>query len=165
MATPDDALAMQKVRRAAWLAVYPNDANGVLPEHLPSEYKLAKGAIAKLKRQISTNSEADSLFLVAVTDRDTIIGMVRAVRLGRRGKIDNIFIGPHNQRHEVGSNLLDQALAWLGDTTQTEVDIPIYTGSDVFFEKHGFHRADEDVPFQALSGDTTIQQVKMIRRG
>lgn len=141
-ATPADAEAIWDVKRASWLATYPNAELGLtvggLWRRLDGEHgeKVAPG-LARLRERITL--AAGEYYLVA-EQTGVVIGMTSPlIEATGRHRVGALYLDPDVTGRGIGHRLLEANLDWHGQGTDVYLNVAGYNARAIrFYERHGF---------------------------
>ncbi len=143
LATTDDAQSIRQVQHDAWIATYPNKEQGITLEAIRqrvSKYLTAE-YIQKLKVLMADPKHCSWVAM----DRFGIVGYSTAMRHAEANHLQAIYVLPAYHGLDVGGQLIQSALAWLGNEKNIHVEVASYNGRAIrFYEKHGFRKNGEE---------------------
>ena len=140
VATPDDAVAVQRVARESWHAAYDDVVGPDVVETAIDEWYDPENLAASMDRE-------DGSFLVARVD-GTLVGFAQAV-LGDGddpASLARIYVAPERWGEGVGTDLLDRLEAWLREAGADRLRLAVMADNAVgndFYEARGYRVVDE----------------------
>lgn len=170
-ATPGDAEVICAIRDEAWLESYPNEGLDITREDVQINAQGLHGEfvprrVAALKKKLSRASNDEVVYV------SKIEGIVRGFVMASKsdhGKnfLDSIYVQPGFQGVGMGSQLMQKALDWLGDDTDTYLEVVGYNNNAIkFYNRLGFEKTDNAVEDDPRQPDymKSIPQIEMVRR-
>lgn len=165
-AVPADAEAIWDVKRASWLATYPNAGLGLtvsgLRRRLDGENgeKVAPGH-ARLRERIA--AAAGEQYLVA-EQSGVVIGMTSPlIEAGGRHRVGALYLDPDVTGRGIGHRLLEANLDWHGRDADVYLNVASYNARAIgFYERHGF-TVTGPVPDEHAGDGTAIPELEMMR--
>jgi GNAT superfamily N-acetyltransferase len=137
---PDDVYAIRELHKITWLNTYPNDEAGITIGDIKDKFKddetpEGKRKIeAKKERCLNKNQQT-----WVAEERGKIIGACRAEKGRQINRLSAIYVLPDYQGKGVGSELIVNALGWLGNQKDIYVNVVEYNLKAInFYKKHGF---------------------------
>lgn len=160
-ATVNDVEGVFNVRKATWLATYPNEEFGITPEAVLSLVD-RPGTREQLRSEIEKQSDAVHTWVAK--ENGSVIGFCFAFRNeDGSGTIERLYVLPGYQGRNTGSDLLQRCLAWFGSPTEVRLAVATYNvGAIRFYERNGFVRGPEKG--FTLPDGTILPDMEMVRR-
>lgn len=162
-ARPEDAEEMAAVHSQSWLETYPNEEHGVteaeVARHLAAK---AEGKVERYRKMIETQQEGDHAAFVA-RQHGEIVGLTLPyVEKDGRRRLGALYALRKVHGQGVGSQLIEQALAWHGNE-DVYLNVTSYNErAKRFYQKHGFEFTGKE-DFEEL-GDVKMPVMEMVRR-
>lgn len=139
-ATPDDAVAVQRVARESWHAAHDDVVGPDVVETAIDEWYDPESLAASMDRD-------DGRFLVARAD-GILVGFAQAV-LGDEDDpayLARIYVAPERWGEGVGTDLLDRLERWLREAGADRLRLAVMADNEVgnaFYEERGYRVVDE----------------------
>jgi GNAT superfamily N-acetyltransferase len=138
---PEDAETLSKIKQIIWLDTYLNKDLGITPDDIYAKDFLCKERIAKRAEHMRLDDGVNNT-LVACVDRQ-IVGYGRATRGVKFDEIVTLYVLPEWQGQKIGTELLKQLLAWVGNNRVVKLGVVPYNKKAIsFYEKFGFKLGD-----------------------
>ncbi len=140
LATPKDLEGIMKVHEEVWLTTYPSDDNGISYEAVKARVKDKEGSrLARWTESLA--HQDDSSHVWVAREGDQVVGFCHATRDQDSHHIRSIYLLALCQGKGIGSQLITQAISWLGRNRDIILEVVTYNERAIqFYEKHGFVR-------------------------
>lgn len=151
-ATPEDALSMLQIQKAAYLEAYPNVQLGITLEDIDQKTDDFTSESRVVDIQENIRDDQTSQWWIA-KDADTPVGFLTAKKKPGDHRISRLFVLPEYQRKGVGKKLLGSGVAWLG--AQEPIKLQVIThnvGAKEFYKSFGFIETGVGWPVKLPSG-------------
>lgn len=170
-ASPEDATAIMNLKRAAWLAAYPNAEHGISIEDIQQKFTdgmLAEG-IANWQTGIAQEKDGGNRRTFVAKLADRVVGFTSPyIEDDGQRRLGALYVAPDYQHRGIGSKLLQQALAWHGDDQDVYLHVVSYNLPAIsLYQKFGFHKTGKDWPeeFDPKQDIKLLPEVEMRRPG
>lgn len=157
IASPDDAEGIRQVQHDSWIETYPNEQVGItlnLVQELV-ENTISPKSIQELKESFNLTDRCTWVAKVS----SKIVGFSTAKKNDDTNQILAIYVLAEYHGKQVGNNLMEKSLEWLGKKKDIDVEVASYNDRAIrFYEKYNFHKNGQ-------TGDSHgIPTVHLIRR-
>lgn len=128
------------VHRQGWLCTYPSPAHGVTYEAVAARVDAKEvDRFARWTESLANQNEASHIWVARVQGQ--IVGFCHSTREQGINRIRSIYILPEHQGKGIGSQLLRQAIDWLGRKQDIMLEVVAYNERAIrFYQKLGFVR-------------------------
>jgi ribosomal protein S18 acetylase RimI-like enzyme len=140
-AIPQDARGIVNVQKEGWLATYPNEQFGVTQEDILSRNLDSDEKVATWEQRLMSQGEGSRTWVAK--DGDKVVGFCSATKDDDANHLRAIYVMPQYQGRSIGSQLMEQALQWLGDSRDVVLEVVSYNEKAIsFYEKLGFQKGE-----------------------
>ncbi|MCL5433241.1 MAG: GNAT family N-acetyltransferase [Patescibacteria group bacterium] len=168
-AIQEDIHGIRNVQKISWLATYPNSEYEITYEDI--ENKFAQDTAEQWKQRIQENSNYFNIpnkhTFVAKNNNNEIIGFCVVTKEEDAGHINTFYVLPNYQRRNIGKQLMDRALSWLGSDKDISINVASYNETAIkFYERFGFEKSDNDIkdPEAILPSGKVIPVIEMVKK-
>jgi ribosomal protein S18 acetylase RimI-like enzyme len=164
---PEDAEAINRVLKEAWLGAYPNEDVGVTAEDIEHSFRdhFTPEGIARSQERLRTVS-GNELRMVAVMD-GRVVGVGRIIRETESNHLQTLYVHPDYQGKGIGTALWEAMRSFLDPRKDTVLEVATYNEQAIrFYERLGFRDTGErieDERFRMQSG-AIVPELRMILR-
>lgn len=162
--TIPDITGVMAVRRAAWLATYPNPALGITYDDLLTVDYSGPRQRAYWRRRLKVD-DPNLKTLLAVED-GAILGFAGGYRGAERHVLQLLYVHPDHHKRGIGGALMNRMLAWFGDALPVNLTVVGFNGQAIrFYRRFGFARSTRHIPPERMFNinGTLMPEVEMIR--
>jgi ribosomal protein S18 acetylase RimI-like enzyme len=162
LAVPEDAAGLARVRRATWLATYPNDEHDITVEDIRAKDFDGPDKIARIEAGLRNPGRSRTW---VAKHQDRIVAYCTASEGDVRSIIGGLYVHPHYQDQKIGRRLMEMALVWLGSHKPVELGVVSYNALAVkFYTKFGFElRGTKPPELGHLPNGKILPRVLMVR--
>lgn len=151
-ATPEDALSMLQIQKAAYLAAYPNPELGITLDDINQKTDDFTSESKVVDIQENIRKGQTSRWWIA-RDADKPVGFLTAKKNTGEHRISRLFVLPEYQRKGVGKKLLESSVAWLGVEEPIKLQVITHNASArEFYKGFGFTETGIGWPVKLPSG-------------
>jgi RimJ/RimL family protein N-acetyltransferase len=169
-AKPEDAEAIMRLKRAAWLAAYPNTQYKVSRDDIEKKFteKDVTEGSQNWRKGIETEQEGGyRRTFVARADRQVIGFTSPTIEEGQR-RIGQLYVVPEVQGQGIGSRLLQMALDWHGENENVYLHVVVYNENAIsLYDRFGFEKTGKEFPeeLDEEKGIKLLPEIEMLRKG
>lgn len=164
-ARPEDAEGIARVRKATWLATYPNEERGITYEDVLEMVKdfESEAQIESWRKAIEDKTGPRKLWVARDKD-DNVVGYSQGRKTERGQAILGMYILPTQEGKGIGSALMREVMHWLDEDRPVTLSVAEYgTRAIALYKKFGFIETDEQGVGPKLSSGKEIPSIKMMR--
>jgi len=167
-ALPEDAEAMMRLKKVAWLKAYPNDKYGVTIEDIEKKFTEEDIKTGTENWQKGIEGEPHGgrrQSSVARLDKK-VVGFVSSGLEDGQWRIAQLYVGPESQGRGIGTELLQTALGWLGPEKDVYLHVLAWNVNAVsLYEKFGFVKTGREFPAEVgARGEKLLPEIEMLRK-
>ncbi len=162
-ATPEDAAGIAHVRKATWLATYPNPTYGVTEDDILAKQFDSDDQIQRWRKALE-DQEGPRKLWVAKDRNGTVVGYGQGKKGVDQNEIWGLYVLPTHQGQGLGRRLMQCVIDWLGNEKPIHLSVAIYSHSAIaLYKKFGFEQGGQDPSSPSFASGATIPSLSMIR--
>jgi ribosomal protein S18 acetylase RimI-like enzyme len=169
-AKAEDAEALMRLKRAAWIGAYPSKEHGVTKEDIEKKFTEQDVLEGTKNWQAGIASEPHGgkrQTFVARIDNE-VVGFSSPCFEDGQWRIGQLYVKTQFQGRGIGSKLLQTALDWLGTEKDVYLHVLAWNNRAIgLYEKYGFIRTGKEFPeeFDEEKGIKLLHEIEMLRKG
>lgn len=163
-ATPEDAVGIRVVQKETWLATYPNNEFGITRKDIEEKVnEMQEEGVERLVKRIRDDYNSHTW---VAKKASRIVGFISVQKLREENKIRALYLLPEYQKKGIGRQLMQKALAWLGNSNQISLEVVTYNDKAInFYKSFGFIEQGETTNESAhLPSGKDLPEILMVRK-
>jgi len=166
-AKPNDAEAMIRLKRAAWMAAYPSEEHGVSVEDIEKKFTeedILEGT-KNWKEGIAGEPHGGQRQTFVAHLNGEVVGFSSAGFEDDQWRVAQLYVDPNFQRRGIGSQLLQRALDWLGPEKDIYLHVVEWNEAINLYERFGFIKTGKGFPAEIGKNDEKLlPEIEMLRK-
>lgn len=167
-AKPEDAEAIMRLKRAAWVQAYPSEEHGVTKEDI--EKKLTEEDVRKGTENWQGGIAGEPYggkrqsFVAKINGK--VVGFTSPCFEGNQWRIGQLYVDPEVQGRGIGSKLLQTALGWLGPEKDVYLHVLQWNDNAIkLYERFGFTKTGKEFPAEIdEEGRKLLPEIEMVKK-
>jgi len=163
-AEPRDIEGILDVQKVTWLATYVNKDYGITAEDIEAKNFTDENKINQWRKRLSGDTAYDYAWVAHQGGK--VIAFCRAEKTDKINKIKALYVLPDYQSRGLGKEMINLAIAWLGDENDIQLDVAAYNAQAIrFYEKLDFKKAGETPEEDSvkLPSGKTLPEIRMLK--
>jgi len=165
-AKPEDAEAIMTLKRSAWLKAYVSPEHGITEEDLFAKFDLPT-AIENWRGGIASEAQQSDKATFVARVHGRVVGYTSPDTQDGQKRIGALYVSPDEQKHGVGSKLLQRAITWHGRDDDIYLRVVSYNQNAIgFYEHFGFQKTGKEwaEEYDAEQGMKLLPEIEMVLR-
>lgn len=168
-AKSEDAEAILRLKRAAWLDAYPNQERGVTLEDIHNKFteEDVRAGIKNWQKGIDGENEDGNRRTFVARVGNKVVGFTSPTTEDGQKRVGQLYVAPDYQNRGIGSTLLKKALQWHGDSHDIYLHVVSYNDNAInFYKKFGFQKTGKRFAeeFNENHEIKFLPEVEMVRK-
>lgn len=134
----EDAVKIAEIQRTCWISSYTNELAGITEKDIKAKPLLSEKRLNNWKNTIK-NTDGKYKIWVARNEKDEVVAFCKAEKSAPNNILSVIYILPGNQGKGLGTDMIKNCLAWLGNEKNIQLDVVEYNNRAIkLYERFGF---------------------------
>jgi ribosomal protein S18 acetylase RimI-like enzyme len=167
-ASQEDAEAMMRLKRAAWLKMYPSAEHDVSVEDIEKKFteEDIKAGSKNWQEGIAGEPHSGKRQTFVARLNGEVVGFTSPCFEDDQWRIGQLYVTPEFQRRGIGSQLLQEALDWLGPEKDVYLHVLKWNDNAInLYKKFGFQPTSKEYPAEIdEKGRKLLPEIEMLRK-